>query len=207
MPAEDPVIEIMQHSSKRGGNVRDQTPVAAWILVNIILIHMLQKTSQSLLGQMYNVSIEAALKETKRNKPYPRQIMIFCLTLAGYSAKAYTFLREATSKCLPSPWTLKKYRMRIDGAPGFSQQALNMVRRKVSELKDKSKNLFVSLSCDDMAIRYIFCSLKFNFKSTVSQDFFNVTFFPQSTPPRPLTYLLMYLPNLFPFRRYNRSQS
>ena len=120
MPAEDPVIEIMQHSFKRGGNVRDQTPVAAWILVNIILIHMLQKTSQSLLGRMYNVSIEAALKETKRNKPYPRQIMIFCLTLAGYSAKAYTFLREATSKCLPSPWTLKKYCMRIDGAPGFS---------------------------------------------------------------------------------------
>ena len=47
MPAEDPVIEIMQHSSKRGGNVRDQTPVGAWILVNIILIHMLKKQSKS----------------------------------------------------------------------------------------------------------------------------------------------------------------
>ena len=150
------MIEVLQHSTSRGGNLCNQTPVAAWILVNIFLIHMLQKNNESLLGEMYNVSMEAGLKETKRNKPYSRQIMIFCLTLSGYSAKAYNFLREVTKKCLPSPWTLRKYRMRIDGSPGYSLQALNMVRRKVSELKDKSKNLYVSLSCDDMAIRYIF---------------------------------------------------
>jgi hypothetical protein len=48
---------------------------------------------------------------------------------------------------------LRKYRNKVDGSPGFSVAAFRMIKRKVSEINIKSKNLFLSLSCDDMSIR------------------------------------------------------
>ena len=92
----------------------------------------------------------------KRNKAYSRKIMIFCMTLVGYSTKAYSFLRESAQKCLPSVQTLRNYRKRVDGSPGFSTTAMNMIKQKVTEMHNESKQLFLSVSCDDMSIRYIF---------------------------------------------------
>ena len=82
--------------------------------------------------------------------------MIFCMTLAGYSARAYSFLRDVANKCLPSQKTLRNYQKRVDGSHGFSAAALQKIKRKVAELEEKSRQLFVSISCDDMSIRYIF---------------------------------------------------
>jgi len=42
----------------------------------------------------------------------------------------------------------------VDGSPGFSLCALRMVKSKVEELAQDSKKLYLSLSCDDMSIRY-----------------------------------------------------
>ena len=78
------------------------------------------------------------------------------MTLAGYSTKAYNYLRDVADKCLPSTKTMQHYRKRVDGSPGFSAAALHMIKGKAAELKEKSKNLFVSISCDDMSIRQIF---------------------------------------------------
>ena len=44
----------------------------------------------------------------------------------------------------------------MDGSPGFSAAALRMLKRKVAELEETSRKLFVSISCDDMSIRKIF---------------------------------------------------
>ena len=46
--------------------------------------------------------------------------MIFCMTLAGYSARAYSFIRDVANKCLPSQKTLRNYRKRVDGKIVFS---------------------------------------------------------------------------------------
>lgn len=102
---------------------------------------------------MFSFYIRHSCTGSRRNKPYSRPLMIFCLTIAGYSARAYKCLRETAKNCLPSTETLRKYRKRVDGSPGFSVPALKMIQRKVEEMKTNSKNLFLSLSCDDMSIR------------------------------------------------------
>ncbi len=67
----------------------------------------------------------------KINKAYGKRMMIFCLTLAGYSWKAYSFLRKTVRNCLSCRDTLRKYCNKVDGSPGFSLSALQMVKSKV----------------------------------------------------------------------------
>ena len=112
--------------------------------------------ADSVINEIFKLYMGKSIKQSKCTKPYSRQIMIFCMTLAGYSARAYSFLRDVANKCLPSQKTLRNYRKRVDGSPGFSAAALQMIKRKVAELEEKSRQLFVSISCDDMSIRYIF---------------------------------------------------
>jgi len=152
-PAGDPEIEILKYDD---GARKNKTPLAAWVLVNILLIFVIKRHSENVAGEISHLFLESTLKGKRRTRPYSKQIMIFCLTLAGYSTKAYEFLRGVVNKCLPSTGTLRTYRRRVDGSPGFSVAALNMMKRKANEMKDLSKNLYVSLSCDDMSIRYIF---------------------------------------------------
>ena len=108
-------------------------------------------------GEMSELFLDGTVRgNNNRNKAYSRKMMIFCMTLVGYSTKAYSFLRESAKKCLPSVRTLRRYRKRVDGSPGFSTTAMNMIKQKVTEMHNESKQLFLSVSCDDMSIRYIF---------------------------------------------------
>ena len=65
--------------------------------------------------------------------------MIFCLTLAGYSVKAYNFLRGAALNCMPTVRTLRTYRKRADSTPVFhfiSLKGKHFCRTK--NIEDKS---------------------------------------------------------------------
>ena len=149
----DPDIEIM---SKNPSNIAkyQNTPLAAWILVLLLLLHILQKNStDNVVYEIFQLYLRQVCINKKRTNPYSRTIMIFCLTIASYSTRAYNFLREVAHNCLPTVGTLLTYRRRVDGSPGFSVSALNMLRNKVKEMLTKSKKLFISLSCDDMSIR------------------------------------------------------
>ena len=75
------------------------------------------------------------------------------MTLAGYSKKAYCYVRNTFDKCIPSTRTLQTYRNRVDGSPGFSTKDMIMIENKVSQISKRSKRLFISLSCDDISIR------------------------------------------------------
>lgn len=115
---------------------------------------MYKSRTENIFGEMCDLFLAGKVGGNRRNKPHSRQIMIFGMTLVGYSTKAYNFLRDSANKCLPSLQTLKNYRKRVDGSPGFSTTAMNMLKRKVTEMHSDSKQLFVSVSCDDMSIRY-----------------------------------------------------
>jgi len=128
-----------------------KTPPAAWILVTLMLLAYVQQKRDNIICDISDLTLDAN-KGKKRNKPYPRRIMIFCLTLAGYSVKAYKFLQGAALNCLPTIRTLRTYRKRVDSSPGFSTSAFNMIQRKVKEMADQGKKLFISISCDDMSI-------------------------------------------------------
>ena len=169
----DPEIDILPGPSStstsntsntsRKDSKSQRTPVPAWNLCLILLCccSLLISTEKNnsadgVICELFQLYVEKNVKQSKRTTKYSRQIMIFCMTLAGYSARAYSFLRDAANKCLPSPNTLRNYRKRVDGSPGFSAAALQMIKRKVAELHEKSRHLFVSISCDDMSIRNIF---------------------------------------------------
>ncbi len=145
--AGDPEIELL---SKNNLSKHTSSPAAAWILTTLLLISFLQKRNENILAEMCDISMSTS---SHRNQPYSRKIMIFCMTMAGYSVKAYNFLRTSACNCLPSMSTIRNYKKRVDGSPGYSTDALNMITRKVKEMEEQSKKLFVSISCDDMSIR------------------------------------------------------
>ena len=166
MPAGDPEIGIPRYGVCE---MRPKPPpAAAWVLVTLLLIQMYQARTANIFGEMSELFLDGSVRgNNKRNKAYSRKIMIFCMTMVGYSTKAYSYLRESAKKCLPSVQTLRNYRKRVDGSPGFSTTAMNMIKQKVTEMHNQSKKLFLSVSCDDMSIRYIFLHIK----GTVQQDF------------------------------------
>jgi hypothetical protein len=159
-PAGDPEIEVYKDELKNTRKNQD-IPLVTWVLVSLFLLSAVQKTAtESLVGEMSQLYADSQRNGHRRNKPYSKRIMIFCMTLAGYSAKAYRYLRSSVNYCIPSPETLKNYRNRVDGSPGFSSAALKMVKSKVIEVAETSRKLFLSLSCDDISIRCIFCKAK-----------------------------------------------
>lgn len=130
-------------------------PAAAWVLLSVFLLYYLQKNySDNVIREISDEIVQSAHRGKRRNTPFSKRIMIFSLTLAGYSSRAYRYVRSVANNSLPSRQTLQKYRNRVDGSPGFSSTALKMITSKAEEMSIESKKLFLSLSCDDMSIRY-----------------------------------------------------
>lgn len=156
--APDPEIELLSsisNNSCTNSKVKSPgAPAAAWILVCLFLLfQLLNNTSENVIREMFILYIRQSCRGSKSNQPYSRALMMFCLTIAGYSARSYRYLREVAKKCLPSLETLRKYRKRVDGSPGISAAALKMIKAKAAELNLSSRKLFIGLSCDDMSIR------------------------------------------------------
>ena len=78
-----------------------RTAAAAWILVLLLALQMLQNNSaNSVVAEIFQLYLHKACVTKKRTKPYSRTIMIFCMTTAGYSTRAYRFLRKSANNCL-----------------------------------------------------------------------------------------------------------
>jgi len=152
-PAGDPEVEDLRNVKCAPRN-QYYLPAAAWVLTTLFLLSVLKRTTtDNVICEVAGLLGTASQRKGKQNKPYSKNLMIFCLTLAGYSWKAYCYLRNTAKNCLPCRETLRKYRNKVDGSPGFSLSALRMVRNKVVEMAGDSKKLFLSVSCDDMSIR------------------------------------------------------
>lgn len=84
----------------------------------------------------------------KRAKKYTPELRSFALTLDFYSPKAYDYVREIFKNVLPHRRTLQEWYASVDCEPGFSTEALQMLKRKT-----KSKNVVCALMLDEMHIR------------------------------------------------------
>lgn len=131
---------------------------AAWILLVIFLLYFIktnnERRNNGLFGELGELYMKCQQKgSNSRNTPFSRKIMNFSMTLSAYSQRAYSFLRTSLSKCLPSRSTLTRFRNKVDGSPGFSTAALKMIKTKTGEMKANGKDLYLSLSCDDISIR------------------------------------------------------
>lgn len=83
-------------------------------------------------------------------KKYGECLRSFALTLNFFSPRAYCFVRDYFNKILPHPKTLSKWYSSISGQPGFTTEALNMLRLKA---ESSETPIFCSLVMDEIAIR------------------------------------------------------
>lgn len=95
---------------------------------------------------------EKLLKGPRRQRYCP-ELGSFGLTLNFYSPKAYIFLREKFNNSLPHPKTLSKWYKTVNGAPGFTEEALNVLKIKAEEANLKNYQIICNLVIDEMSIR------------------------------------------------------
>jgi len=82
-----------------------------------------------------------------------QELKAFAVTLQFYSNHAYKFIRKTFDNALPHLVTIRKWFSNVDGSPGFSSIAFQLLDAKAKELKSSGKMLMVSVMLDDMALR------------------------------------------------------
>ncbi|KAG8174446.1 hypothetical protein JTE90_027101 [Oedothorax gibbosus] len=90
------------------------------------------------------------LSSTNMNAKYSEELRTFALTLHFYSPRAYEYVRTSFNLALPHQRTLSRWYQHIDGAPGITREALNVLELKI---KSSEHPLYFSLIMDEMSIR------------------------------------------------------
>ncbi|KAL9694576.1 hypothetical protein quinque_013861 [Culex quinquefasciatus] len=96
------------------------------------------------------------LKELTRGPSgngYTAVVRTFATTVFFYSAKAYDYIREAFNFSLPHPSTIIRWYRSIDGNPGLTTEALQVLEVKASEKGQEGLPLLVDLCYDECAMR------------------------------------------------------
>lgn len=91
---------------------------------------------------------ELVSRKLKKGGKYSPSIRSFALTLHFYSPKAYNYIRRHWEKLLPHPSTIQQWYRVVDGAPGFTSEALDAI-----SLRNKSREVLVNLVLDEMSIK------------------------------------------------------
>lgn len=78
---------------------------------------------------------------------------IFCFTVHFYSPKAYEYIRSFFNLNLPHIRTIRNWYSAINGSPGFTENAFDVLKQKADGAKAKGEILKISLIHDDMSIR------------------------------------------------------
>ncbi|GBN12744.1 DNA transposase THAP9, partial [Araneus ventricosus] len=84
---------------------------------------------------------------------YAPELRSFALTLHFYSKKAYVYVRKVFKTCLPHTSTVKKWYQVVDGSPGFTKEALEVLKCKAVEASQRNRQLVCCLIIDEMSIR------------------------------------------------------
>jgi DNA transposase THAP9 len=84
---------------------------------------------------------------------YPPELKSFALNLNYYSNSGYEFVRKTFNNLIPSQRQLQRWLAKIDGSPGFTEESLNLLNRKISQQASKNKRVAVALTMDEMYIR------------------------------------------------------
>lgn len=104
-----------------------------------------------LAAELYNSLTEKMQGKKRPNPKYPPEFRKFCLTLHFYSPRAYSYVRRTFNTCLPHPKTIYNWYKAVDGSPGLTDEAFQILNTKVQCTKDKQ--LICALVADEMAIR------------------------------------------------------
>lgn len=84
-------------------------------------------------------------------KKYTAALRQFSLTLNFYSARAYRYVRNTFDLALPHPSVLQTWYRSINGEPGFTKEAFDMLQ--LHAVNQSPKQVICNLTLDEMAIR------------------------------------------------------
>lgn len=102
--------------------------------------------------------IDCLVNGVKKFDPYPDSVRKFCLRQQYYSLAAFQSLRLFFNKNLPSKRALQMWYSSVDGSPGVSRSALDILKEKSQEYLTKNGHkLHVTLMWDEMFIRKELC--------------------------------------------------
>ncbi len=97
-------------------------------------LEALDNLSNAVSVQPIKRAVQNASKSATTRETFPPELRAFALTLQFYSTKAYEYVRETFCLALPHVRTLQDWYTSINGNPGFTQEAFDMLREKVSVL-------------------------------------------------------------------------
>ncbi len=92
-------------------------------------------------------------KESLLNCKYSKELQVFAATLLFYSPKAYNYVRETFSKALPHETTVRRWFSNVDGTPGFSEPAFQLLEDRVAKGNLINKQVLVSLMLDETSVK------------------------------------------------------
>ena len=114
---------------------------------------MLERTFSGVpLEVMKRIVLHKRKKLSK--KSYPPELRTFALTLQFYSTKAYKYVRENFNLASPHPGVIRRWYQSIDEEPGFTSEALSVLRARVHKVKKEGNGeVICSLMIDEMTIQ------------------------------------------------------
>lgn len=84
---------------------------------------------------------------------YPKEVRSFALTLHFYSPRAYEYVRSVYNNNLPCKRTLQKWYESVDGAPGYTSEALHILKIKTKEADKNNNKVVCNLVMDEIFIK------------------------------------------------------
>nr|CAI5852337.1 unnamed protein product [Callosobruchus analis] len=88
-----------------------------------------------------------------KNQKYTPELRSFALTLSFYSPRAYNYVRKSFNNSLPDLSTISKWYHVVHGSPGFTKEALVVLKLKYEEAVSQDKTVLCNLVLDEMSIR------------------------------------------------------
>lgn len=92
------------------------------------------------------------LKYGKSSKSYSPKVRAFAITLHFYSPRAYSYVRSVFCQNLHSTSTIRNWYCSINGAPGFSEEALGILKAKANTANANGNEMYACLIFDEMHI-------------------------------------------------------
>lgn len=86
-------------------------------------------------------------------KKYSSTVRAFAFTLHFYSPRAYNYVRSVLNDRLPAVSTIRKWISSINGEPGFSKEAFDVLKLRANDANKNGNEILSCLIFDEMAIR------------------------------------------------------
>jgi hypothetical protein len=85
---------------------------------------------------------------------YSPELKCFALNLLYYSNRGNEFVRKSLNYLIPCQRHLQRWYAKLDGSPGFTEESLKLLNRKILEAKIKGKKVAFALTMDEMHVRH-----------------------------------------------------